>query len=107
MSEWEKVEATPSWDFEKNKELIGVLVGKEENVGRNQSMLYHVERPNGDKVSVWGSTVLDSRLKFVDLGREVKIVFKGRKEGNAPQPYKDFDIFVKSSEDVSPEEVEV
>ncbi len=77
MSEWKKVEMSPSHDFEKEKEIEGVLTGVQENVGPNASTLYDIEKKGGDTVSVWGSTVLDTRMKNVKIGEEVKIAFIG------------------------------
>ena len=77
MADWTKVEMSPSHDFEKEKELEGVLTSVQANVGPNASTLYEVEKKGGGNVAVWGSTVLDSRMKNVKIGEELKIVFKG------------------------------
>jgi hypothetical protein len=77
MSEWRKVEMSPSHDFEKEKELEGVLTAIQTDVGPNASTLYEFEKKNGENTAVWGSTVLDSRMKNVKIGEEVKIVYAG------------------------------
>ena len=77
MSEWTKVEMSPSHDFEKEKAVEGVLTGIQTDVGPNASTLYDLEKKDGENTAVWGSTVLDSRMKNVKIGEEVKIVFTG------------------------------
>lgn len=65
------------WKPERDGDFIeGVLVNKEPEVGENKSWMYHIETPNGVQ-SVWGSAVLDSRMKFVKVGQKVFITFKG------------------------------
>src|SRR3990167_6806882 len=77
MSEWKRVEMSPTHDFEKEKEVEGALIGVQQDVGPNSSTLYEIEKKGGDVVAVWGSTVLDSRMKNVKIGEEVKIAFTG------------------------------
>ncbi len=95
MNNWKKIEVGDAWDFEENDTLIGVFVGKEENVGENQSMLYEIETKDGRRVNVWGSTILDTRLKNIEIGEEVKIVFLGREKSKKRKDteYKNYDVF--------------
>lgn len=95
---WEKVEMSDSWDAEKDKEIVGVLVSKEENVGPNESMLYTIETEDGEQVGVWGSSVLNSRMKQVYTGSEVKIVYKGREENpKTGREYKMYEVYTKGN----------
>src|SRR3990167_9165592 len=91
---WKKVEMGDTWNFEKEPEMIGLFIGKEENVGENNSNLYTFE-VDQKNVSVWGSTVLDTRMKNVKVGEEVKIVFLGLKDSpnRKGKQYKNFDVF--------------
>lgn len=107
--DWEKVENLPSWDFEENKELVGKFLGVEEGVGPNNSMLYTFDTDEG-KVSVWGSTVLDIRLKNVEIGEEVKIVYLGKEKSEQRKgaTYKNFEVYhrkEKLNEDVDPNDI--
>ena len=97
--DWEKVEMSPAWVPENvNDELIGVLTAREENVGPNDSMLYTLEKEDHELISVWGSMVLDSRMKNIQIGEIVKIVFLGlgKKQGGK-NPAKLFDVFHKKA----------
>lgn len=114
QNEWQKAEMNPAWDFESKKELIGVYVSKEENVGRNQSNLYNFKVADGSMVSMWGSTLLDSRFKSIPVGVEVKIVYLGKaKSDRTGREYKNFEIYFKPiqskvlNEDVDPDEIKV
>ena len=73
-------EATGStWKPEKKDDSIeGLLTDIQSEVGQNSSMLYTVcRKEDGENLGVWGSTVLDSRMRGINIGEEVKIVFKG------------------------------
>jgi|WetSurMetagenome_2_1015567.scaffolds.fasta_scaffold203885_4 hypothetical protein len=95
MTEWKKIEPK-FWKPEKvDDEVSGVLVGKEENVGKFKSMVYHIER-NGEQFNLFGSTVIDDKLKYTKLGDLVRIVFKGKKKGKNAE-YDDFEVY-KSKE---------
>lgn len=96
---WEKVEMSPTWDYEENKTLIGVFVQKEEGVGPNESNLYTIETKDGERLGVWGSTVLDTRFKNIQIGEEVKIVYKGlvKSKQRKGAEYHDFDLFHRPS----------
>ena len=65
------------WKAEKDGDFVeGVFIKAEENVGTNDSMLYHLEVEE-KPMSVWGSAVLDQRMMFVRPGERIKITFKG------------------------------
>lgn len=76
------------WTYEKDGDFIeGILVRKQEKIGPNESMLYSIEALEGVK-NVWGATILDSRMAFVNVGDKIKITYKGRakesKKGKNP-----------------------
>lgn len=91
---WKKVEMGDAWNFEENPELIGLYLGHDEDVGENHSNIYNFE-VNQTSVSVWGSTVLDGRMKKVNVGEEVKITFTGMKDSptRKGKQYKDFEVY--------------
>ena len=92
---WVKVELGNTHDFNVEPEFVGVLTGVENEVGPNKSKLYSFEKQGGEKVSIWGSAVIDSRLKSVAIGSEIKIVSKGEVENKATgRTYKDYQIFI-------------
>lgn len=87
--------------FEKEGDFTeGELVDVRTDVGRHNSTMYDLQ--NGDKLlSVWGSTVLDGKMKRVSkrtpdrAGEWVKIVFHGEKTNKEGTKYKDFAVGVK------------
>lgn len=96
--EWKKVEMAGSWDPEEDKEIVGVLVNKEENVGPNESMMYTIETETGERLGVWGSTVLNSRMGQVPVGTEVKIVYKGKATSDKTgRQYKDYEVYIRDA----------
>lgn len=81
------------WAYEKDGDSIeGVLVAKESEVGENKSWMYNIETSEGQVKNVWGSAVLDSRMKFIKIGDKIKITYKGLGESkagrNAPKIFK-------------------
>lgn len=95
---WEKVEMAESWSPEEEKEIVGVLVNKEENVGPNESMMYTLETEAGEHVGVWGSTVLNNRMGQIPIGTEVKIVYKGKTTSKKTErQYKDYEVYTRNA----------
>ena len=86
------------WTYNKDGDFIeGVLVQKQEKVGVNESMLYSIETPNGVK-SVWGATILDSRMALAKVGDKIKITYKGTaKAKKGKNPAKIFKVEVDRS----------
>ena len=99
---WEKQESKfdDMWDPEAegaSRELTGKIIEVRSDVGANNSTVYTFEKENGERISTWGSTVLDGKLKTVELGTFCKIQFLGRipnKSGKG-KPYKNFGVFTK------------
>lgn len=92
---FKRVELSPAWDFEKTPELTGIFISTEENVGPNNSKLYNIELEDGTKTSVWGSTVLDVRLKNVKPGEVVKITYLGKEKSDQRKgaTYKNYEVY--------------
>jgi hypothetical protein len=101
---WKKVELSPSWDYQTEgigAELTGILTRIELEVGPNASTLYTIQKPNGDSVAVWGSTVLDARLKNLAIGEEVKIVYLGKAKGQkGKKDYHNFEIYHREIDEI-------
>ncbi len=78
MTDWKESKGN-FWKPGKAEDSIsGILVKAEENVGPNNSMLYHIEQMGKEGlIQVWGSTVLDQRMIGIAVGQEVKITYKG------------------------------
>lgn len=93
---WTKVEQANSeeWDYKTIPELVGVLTAKDENVGPNNSKLYRFETKDGKAMGAWGSNVLDGKMKAVEVGEEVRLVYLGKKTSEKTgRSYHDFDVF--------------
>lgn len=109
---WKEVNPTDwpdQWDYKTETELIGILIEKEPNVGENNSMLYTIEKEDGIKLTIWGTTVLDSRLVDIEIGEKVKIVYDGVSAKSKPgrKPTKLFKVYhtsAKHKENVLKEE---
>lgn len=81
------------WEYKDEEDFIeGALISSESNVGVNDSMLYSIEISEGVIKNVWGSAILDSRMKLVKVGEKVKITYKGLGEAKgghkAPKIFK-------------------
>jgi len=93
-NKWKKIEPADAWDFEVNKVLVGTYLDVAEDVGENHSNLYSIRLKDGSVVPMWGSKILDVRLKNVEAGDEVKIEYKGMKEAaKGGRTYHDYDVW--------------
>ena len=78
-------------DFAKGAYLVGVLMEKRTGVGANNSNLYVIEKKGGEKVSLWGSALIDSRLQNKEIGQEMAIVYNGKtKSDKTGREYHDY-----------------
>ncbi len=98
---WEKLEDTmnPTWndkDIKDGATVIGILKDVKHNVGPNESTIYDLETKEG-VVGVWGSTILDTRLKNTSVGDEIKIVYNGyKKSEKTGRDYKDYTVYKRT-----------
>ena len=90
------------WNYEKAGDFIaGIYLGMRTEVGENKANLYSLRTDKG-VISIWGSTVLDTKLPFINENDDIKIVYLGEKTGNGSRKYKDFKIQIaKPQEDES------
>jgi len=94
---WVKIQPknTDTWNFEVNNELEGKYKGMKENVGKNNSRLYFVEKTVGEEVSFWGSSLLDNQMRSVPVGSFVRIHYLGMAIAEkSKRSYKNFEIEV-------------
>ncbi len=106
MPKWSdvKMEQNPSHSFEIEKVLEGLLVGKAENVGPNNSKLFTIEKKGGHKVSVWGSAVLD-KIYTLPIGALIRIEYLGKEKGKKGTMFKNYKIQI--DEDTRPDNADI
>lgn len=91
QKEWKKVESQV-FRFEKVGDSIeGILKAKEEGAVYGNEV-YQIETSDGDTFAVFSTAILASRMAQVDVGEEVKIVFKG-KEPSKKAGYEAMQLF--------------
>lgn len=81
--------------------VTGKYVKVRDNVGANSSNMYYLEQESADgkdklTISVWGSTVLDTKFEEIPVGSQVKIEFLGLEKGKGAKPYKNFKVLYKA-----------
>ncbi len=89
--EFEEIKPNVWQPKEEGDVIEGVLITKRKNVGPNDSNAYYLEKDKA-QIMIWGSTVLDSRMDFVDVGQYVRITFKGTEPNTKGQPTKIFKV---------------
>ena len=90
--DWVSVQAEV-WKPEQAGDFIqGVLLAKEKSTGMYESEAYYIEN-NGKTLVVFGTTVLESRMKLVQVGDVVKIVYKGIEKNKRNEDMKIFEVF--------------
>ena len=103
---WKKIDEE-IWDFEKNKELIGVFLGSEDSKKFKGHKNHSFKTVESSLVTVFGTAVLDGKLAAIDVGTKIKIEFLGLvKAKKGGDDYKDFKIFIDVPEDVQEEKKE-
>jgi hypothetical protein len=97
--DWKEIVAETNdvvWD--RQKPIEGRLVDVKSDIGPNESMMY-VLKTDKEKVSVWGSTVLDTKFQGIANGSLVRIEPQGKvKSEKTGREYQDFKVFVKPPE---------
>jgi hypothetical protein len=83
-------------DFDLEPTLNGVYVEKREGVGSNNSNIYVIENKQNIRVGMWGSTVIDDRMKKIDIGTEIKVEYIGKKKSANNRYVKQFRVFKKA-----------
>jgi len=90
---FEKIEPNV-WKPEKDGDAIeGILLSIEQDRGDFKSKLYHIETKDQQQFSVWGSAVLDDRMKYCSVGDNIKIEFKGMEKNKKGQDTKIFCVY--------------
>lgn len=98
-TKWKKLEIGDTHDFDISPELVGIYVGVENNVGPNNSKLYTIEKEDGEKITFWGSTVLDRWMQQASIGDDLKIVYLGTdKNEKTGRSYKNFEVLVPDTD---------
>lgn len=91
-SEWESTKGSGNvWNPTKDSEgdarteaddddfITGYYVDKKENVGQNNATMYTIQKDDGEKVDVWGTTALNGEMDKIRMGSYVKIQWLGKK----------------------------
>ena len=87
--------------------VVGYYVDAKHGVGEFKSMLYTIEKKDGERVSVWGSKVLDDEMEKVRLGSFIKIKWLGKQSPKSGKG-SDFHMYdVLTSKKEAPKEVNV
>lgn len=80
--------------------IAGEYFDIDQEIGvKGDSTMYHIRDDNNMHWKVWSTTVLESKMKKVDVGRTVKIVYKGKHQGKSGNFYKVFNVFVLEEDD--------
>ena len=98
---WTKVGMNPTWVFWEDKEIVGTYVSMEENVGPNNSCLYSLQKADSSLIGVWGSKLLDSRFKNIQIGDEVRIVYLGKVTSEKTgREFNNFEVYSRSDNSI-------
>ena len=78
MDEWKTIEPGVWKPVRENEQITGILVSKEpKDEITGLSARYYLETKAG-MFFVWGTAVLDDRMKYVKIGQKVRITFGGK-----------------------------
>ena len=105
QNEWVSVEPE-IWKPEQAGDSIeGVLIYKRERGGKFNKESYYLEN-SGKSFMVFGTTVLENRMKLVDVGDFIKIEYKGLEKNKRNEDTKIFQVFKRPKSDIVKEKPE-
>lgn len=84
------------WSPEEGEKIIGTLKERRVGAGKFESTLYIIQKNDGTLVGVWGSTVIDSKLKDLQEGTKLGIKYLGISKGERGQ-YKNYKVVIDES----------
>lgn len=100
MADWKEVSRPgemSTWKPAEGEVLEGVLTGISRDIGVNKSTIYEITTDGDEKVAVWETAVLKSKLEQLEIGSRVKMIYMGKKKSkNGPGQYHDYQIFTQS-----------
>lgn len=102
MSEWQEIDGKTDETWNQKEVLIGKYISVEDNVGPNNSLMYHIKKDDGSVVGVWGSTVLDMKISKAKIGDYLRLESLGMKKN--PKTGREFKDYSVKSKTVSPVE---
>jgi hypothetical protein len=89
---FQKVEAILWKPTKSGEEIVGKLL-KVETGKKFNNQVYTLETRDG-LVNIFSTAVLQDRMKYVELGSRVKIIFNGNAPNKKGQDTKMFEVFV-------------
>jgi hypothetical protein len=92
---WKKIESgARGWND--GDVVQGVLVGKEQDAAYD-NFIYKVKCDDGSIETRWGSTILNSLMAQVEIGKKVRIVYLGISPNSKPgmSPAKLFEVYTQ------------
>ena len=103
---WKKVEGNGeyeesiTWEPDSEKELEGRLEKVKHEVGQYKSTVYSIRKFDNTLYSVWGNSVINTKMAEVKIGSLVKIVALGKeKSPKSGRMYSNFDVFYSEEGD--------
>lgn len=107
LDEYKEIKGGNIFIFDKKGDFIeGKLIDVRTGQGKFESMVYDIEQENKELAAVFGSTVLDGKMKRVSKGETVKIVFNGTITSKGGRAYADFSVFSKPEKQESEQKKE-
>ena len=105
MDEWKTIEPGVWKPVRENEQITGILVSKEpKDEITGLSARYYLETKAG-MFFVWGTAVLDDRMKYVKIGQKVRITFGGKTTNKRGQTVNLFKVEVAEGPD--PEDAKI
>jgi hypothetical protein len=90
--EWNEIQPNVWKPTTTGEAIEGVLIDKQLDKGSFGSSAYAIESQSGQTL-VWGSAVLDERMKYINIGDLVRIEYKGTQKNKRGQDVKIFKVF--------------
>ncbi len=77
MDEWKSVDSGVWRPLKEGDQIVGVLTDREpKDETARLSARYHLQNERG-RFLVWGSAIIDDRMRYVNKGDKVRITYEG------------------------------
>jgi hypothetical protein len=91
---YEKIEPVVWKPINDGDTIEGFLIHIDTDSGKYKSKIYHIETiGNKEQKVVFGTTVLDDKMKCIVIGDRIKIIFKGTTKNEKKQDVKIYEVY--------------
>ena len=83
------------WNPVPNESITGKYLGATEGKGKGEGLTFHnLIDTEGNEISILGATVLDNKLRTIEKGTVIRIVYEGYCTSERGREYKSYKVLI-------------